>query len=173
MKWLYFAKASAKCSIFLSGLAFDVEPYNNFCERCHLDTNYVVTAAITLQEGGNLPLSALERHANQVKRVTALLLCLKNMGWTCLQFSASNSSISFSWDFCTWWGSCYLCFKEAFSFQRTTQPVLYTERYIKWEQYQDLFILSLGIQCFWKWVWGSQPDFVILWQVVGPRIGNE
>lgn len=115
MKCLYFAKASVKCSIFLSGLAFDVEPYNNFCERCHLDTNYVVTAVITLQEGVNLPLSALERHANQVKRVTALLLCLKNVGWTCLQWktmNASNSSIPFSWGFCTWWGSCYLFFKE-------------------------------------------------------------
>lgn len=94
MKCLYFDKASAKCSIFLSGLAFDVEPYNNFCERCHLDTNYVVTAVITLQEGVNLPLSALERHAKKVKRVTALLLCLKKCGMNMLAIE-NNEYFSF------------------------------------------------------------------------------
>lgn len=48
-------KSSAKLGVFHGELVFDVEPYSSSCERCHLDTNYVVTAVITLEEGVNLP----------------------------------------------------------------------------------------------------------------------
>lgn len=48
-------RSSAKLGVFLGELVFDVEPYSSSCERCHLDTNYVVIAVITLEEGVNLP----------------------------------------------------------------------------------------------------------------------
>lgn len=48
-------KSSAKLGVFHGELVFDVEPYCSSCERCHLDTNYVVIAVITLEEGVSLP----------------------------------------------------------------------------------------------------------------------
>lgn len=48
-------RSSANLGVFLGELVFDVEPPSSSRERCHLDTNYVVIAVITLEEGVNLP----------------------------------------------------------------------------------------------------------------------
>ena len=71
-------KSSAKLGIFHGKLVFDVEPYSSSYERCHLDTNYVVIAVITL-EGVNL-LFVCPKKICQPGQVGHhfVLFCLKN-----------------------------------------------------------------------------------------------
>lgn len=52
---LSYTKSSTKLGIVHGELVFNVKTYSSFYERCHLDTNYVVIAIITLEEGVDLP----------------------------------------------------------------------------------------------------------------------
>lgn len=61
--------------LFHGELVFDVEPYNSFCERCQLDTNYVVVADITLEEGVNLPFVCLKKKCQPGQAGHNLVLC--------------------------------------------------------------------------------------------------
>lgn len=69
--------------IFHGELVFDVEPHSHFCERCHLNTNYVVIAVISLEEGVNLPFVCCKKKC-QPGQVGHNLFCFKTAQCACL-----------------------------------------------------------------------------------------